>query len=244
MADTKKFLDQSGVSVLWNQVVAKINAIPAYDDTQVKADIAANTTAINNEVTRAKAAEEANASAIEALEASVATQIADAVAGIVAGADESYDTLKEISDWIKAHPDEVASLNTSIQANTSAITALEALVGDTAVATQITNALADYVTATSLNTTLADYVKAADVATVHAQVETNKTNIASNTSAINNLTTRIDGIVAGGGEPNLINSIKVNGVTQTIATDKSVDITVPVIEALTEDEIKAACVSE
>lgn len=242
MADTKKFLDQSGVSVLWNQVIAKIDAIPTYDDTQVKADIAANTTAINNEITRAKAAEEANASAIEALEASVAQDIADAVAGIIADAPEAYDTLKEISDWIAKHPNEVAALNTSIQANADAIDELEALVGNTAVATQITNALADYVTATSLNTTLADYVKSADVADIHAQVNTNKTNIASNTASIENLTTRINDIVSTGGEPNTINTIKVNGVVQTIATDKSVDISVPVVEALTEAEIKAACV--
>lgn len=58
----------------------------------------------------------------------------------------------------------------------------------------------------------------------------------SNATAIENLSGRIDGIVAGGGEPNTINSIKVNGVTQTIATDKSVDITVPVnFTDLTDD---------
>lgn len=244
MADLQKFLDQSGVSILWNQVVAKINDqvnANKYDDTKVKEDIAANATAISEEVARAKAAEAANAADIEALEASVATQIANAVAGIVANAPEAYDTLKEISDWIAGHPDQVSALNTSIKANADAIDALEALVGDTAVATQITNALADYVTATSLNTTLANYVKSADVADIHAQVETNKTNIASNTSSITNLTSRLDGIVAQGGEPNTINSIKVNGVVQTIAEDKSVDITVPVVQALTEAEIKSAC---
>ena len=49
----------------------------------------------------------------------------------------------------------------------------------------------------------------------------------SNTAAIGNLTSRLDGIVAQGGEPNAINNIKVNGVVQTIAEDKSVDIAVP-----------------
>ena len=58
----------------------------------------------------------------------------------------------------------------------------------------------------------------------------------SNATAIENLSGRIDGIVAGGGEPNTINSIKVNGVAQTIAADKSVDITVPVkFTDLTDD---------
>ena len=50
----------------------------------------------------------------------------------------------------------------------------------------------------------------------------------SNDAAIKNLTGRLDGIVAQGGEPNVINNIKVNGVVQEI-TDKSVDIAVPVI---------------
>ena len=245
MADIKKFLDQSGVSTLWNQVVAEINAkvaaVPVYDDTKVKADIAANTAAIEAEATTARAAEAANAQAIADLEASVAQDIAAAVAGIVGGADTSYDTLKEIADWIKAHPESVAALNTSIKANEDAIKALQTLVGSKAVATQITEALTSYVTTASLNSTLSAYVKSADVASVHAQVETNKAGIASNLASINNLVSRLDGIVAQGGEPNVINTIKVNGVVQTIAADKSVDIAVPVLQALTETEIKSAC---
>ena len=255
MAETKKFLDQAGVGTLWAQVVAKVNAIPTYDDTKVKADIAANTKAISDEAARAAAAEAANAKAISDLSASVAQDIADAVAGIVGGADASYDTLKEIADWIKAHPESVAALNSSIEANAKAVEDLGKLVGNTAVATQITEALASYVTTASLNTTLADYattaamnsalaayVKSADVVAVHAQVETNKQGVASNLSAINNLSGRLDGIVAQGGEPNVINNIKVNGVVQEIATDKSVNIEVPVVAALTEAEIIAACV--
>ena len=36
------------------------------------------------------------------------------VAQIVAGADQSYDTLKEISDWIIGHPNGVAAINSEI----------------------------------------------------------------------------------------------------------------------------------
>lgn len=50
----------------------------------------------------------------------------------------------------------------------------------------------------------------------------------SNANAITNLTGRLDGIVAQGGEPNVINNISVNGVVQEIV-DKVVDISVPVI---------------
>lgn len=87
------------------------------DKTELETDIKANTDAIailNGEVT---------------VEGSVAKQVADAVAGIVNGAPEAYDTLKEISDWIAGHPDSVAALNSAINANTTAIDALKSLVG-------------------------------------------------------------------------------------------------------------------
>lgn len=71
-----------------------------------------------------------------------------------------------------------------------------------------------------------------DAASKYATKET----VESNTTAIGNLSGRIDGIEAAGGEPNTINSIKVNGVAQSIAEDKSVDITVPVrFTDLTDD---------
>lgn len=62
-------------------------------------------------------------------EGSVAKQVADAVAGILDGAPEAYDTLNEIATWIAAHPDSVAAINADIKANADAIDALEALVG-------------------------------------------------------------------------------------------------------------------
>lgn len=39
---------------------------------------------------------------------------AEEVATIVAGADQSYDTLKEISDWIIGHPNDVTEINSEI----------------------------------------------------------------------------------------------------------------------------------
>lgn len=56
------------------------------------------------------------------------------VAAVVAGADASFDTLKEIADWI-------ANDTTGAAAMANDIAALEALVGDTAIATQIANAI-------------------------------------------------------------------------------------------------------
>lgn len=45
---------------------------------------------------------------------SVRTIATEEVTKIVTGADESYDTLKEISDWIKQHPEDVAEINSKI----------------------------------------------------------------------------------------------------------------------------------
>ena len=126
---SKKFLDSAGVSTLWARIKAelepqqtainnlnttvgqhtttigehtaaiaehasKIAALEAgtYDDTEVRNLISGNTTAI---ATLNGDAETAGSVA------HTATAIAAAkVAEIVAGADASYDTLKEIADWI------------------------------------------------------------------------------------------------------------------------------------------------
>ena len=263
MADIKKFLDQAGVGTLWNAVASELNkkanstdvytkaeadaaiAAAAYDDTAIKASVKANTDAI------------AILNGASSVEGSVAFQIAQ----IVAGADENFDTLKEIADWIAAHPESVTALQSGITANAEAIDALEGLVGDKAVATQIADALAaenldQYALVADLNA-LATRVETAeaDILAVRAIANANVEAIsghgtrldaveikaANNETAIAQASSRIDGLVAGGGEPNLINSIKVNGVVQNVAADKSVDIAVPVIEALTEAEIKAAC---
>lgn len=71
------------------------------------------------------------------IEGSVAYQIAQ----IVAGADESYDTLKEIADWIKDHGTDAATMKSNIDTNKTDIATLKGLVGETAVATQISTAI-------------------------------------------------------------------------------------------------------
>lgn len=55
---------------------------------------------------------------------SVRAIAAEEVALIVNGADTAYDTLKEIADWIAAHPESVAELNAAIQTNATAIAKL------------------------------------------------------------------------------------------------------------------------
>ena len=186
MADIKKFLDQAGVSTLWSRVaeeVAKVDAkagknaediaaqatrlteaegkiaaleAGTYDDTELRGLISANT-----------AAHEANATAIATLNgtaetvgsvANTATTVAATkVAEIVAGADASFDTLKEIADWILNDTTGAAHMANNI-AN------LQTLVGDKAVAEQI----AEAISAEGLN----KYALAADLTALVNRVKT------------------------------------------------------------------------
>lgn len=85
-------------------------------------------TAMNNKV-------DSNTTAIEILnsdssvEGSIAKQVADGIATVVAESPEKFDNLKKISDWISTHTDDAADMNSNIAANTTAIKALETLVG-------------------------------------------------------------------------------------------------------------------
>lgn len=126
---SKKFLDSAGVSTLWARIKAelepqqqaintlqttvgehtttigehtatladhasKIDALEksAYDDSEVRGLISANTTAIETL--------NGNAETTGSVAHTATTIAAAKVAEIVAGADSSYDTLKEIADWI------------------------------------------------------------------------------------------------------------------------------------------------
>ena len=59
------------------------------------------------------------------IEGSIKKQVADAVAGIVNGAPESYNTLKEMSDWISTHTNDASTMNSAILQNSNDINALE-----------------------------------------------------------------------------------------------------------------------
>ena len=84
-----------------------------------------------------------NKAAIDTLngDKNVSGSVAYQIAQIVAGADESFDTLKEIAEWITTHKTDAATMNAQINTNKDDITSLKTLVGSTAVATQIANAI-------------------------------------------------------------------------------------------------------
>lgn len=95
---------------------------------------------------------------------SARTIASEEVAKIVAGADASYDTLKEISDWISSHKGDASAMN-------SAIIALEGIVdgigGDGEKATVVA-----YVTDAIAALNIGDYAKAADLTALASRVTT------------------------------------------------------------------------
>lgn len=86
-----------------------------------------------------------NKAAIDTLngDKTVSGSVAYQIAQIVAGADESFDTLKEIADWITTHKTDATTMNSQINANKDDTSALKTKVGDTSVADQINAALKD-----------------------------------------------------------------------------------------------------
>jgi hypothetical protein len=87
---------------------------------------AAATGILAEEIARAKAAEEANASAIGAIVGEDAGKTiraiaAEETAAIVAGADAKYDTLKEIADFIMSDETGAAKMATDIAALQTAV---------------------------------------------------------------------------------------------------------------------------
>lgn len=95
---------------------------------------------------------------------SARTIASEEVAKIVAGADASYDTLKEIADWISSHKTDATAMN-------SAITTLEGIVdgigGEGEKATVVA-----YVTDAIAALKIGDYAKAADLTALAGRVTT------------------------------------------------------------------------
>lgn len=129
MAELQKFLNQAGVSTLWNKITDEISKVDTkvttntqdiitmkgqiealeagtYDDTEVRGLITANNDLIKENAT--KIGENTRAIAILNGDANTVGSVANTanaaavakVAEVVAGADASFDTLKEIADWI------------------------------------------------------------------------------------------------------------------------------------------------
>ena len=114
MAEKKlwEFLDGSGLT-RYHLKIKQLIEDSKYDDTAIKSDIKSNTDAIallNGESTQ---------------EGSVRSTVAEEIAKIIGGATESFDTLKEVEDWISDHAEGAAAMNTQILENKNNISLLE-----------------------------------------------------------------------------------------------------------------------
>ena len=97
---------------------------------------------------------------------------AEEVAKIVDGADSSYDTLKEIADWISGHKSDASAMN-------SAIKALEDLTAGFEKGSTIKAYVDDAITALKIG----DYAKASDLTALAARVKTLEDKGATKTEA-------------------------------------------------------------
>ena len=77
--------------------------------------------------------------------AQIREQIAIEISGIIADAPESFDTLKEISDWISTHEGSAATMNSSIAANTKAIEEINSKLSNIEIGNSIFKSLFDIV---------------------------------------------------------------------------------------------------
>ena len=82
-------------------------------------------------------------------EGSIKYIVNEQIAAILADEPAAFDTLKEIADWCAKHSTEVVEMQNDINANATAITALQTLVGklpEGATATDVIGYIAEYVT--------------------------------------------------------------------------------------------------
>lgn len=188
------------------KMIEEAQAAATYDDTALSGRVTANETAITK----------LNGSSTT--EGSVAYQIAQ----IVAGADEKYDTLKEISDWIGTHTDSAATMNSQITANKEAIAKLNgAETAEGSVAKTVKDAV--------------DAAQAALQTNIDGKVDKVTGKGLSTNDYTNDDKTKLDGIAAGA-QVNVIESVKVNGVALDI-DGKAVDVAVPTGALADKDKV-------
>ena len=160
---------------------------------------AADKTEINGTISALDGRVAANEGAIEILngegEGSVKKQVATAVAGIVAGADEDFDTLKEVADWIASDTTgaakmqaDIAKLNGgdtvegSVAKQVKDAVAAEALI---ARAAEEANAGAIATEKGRIDGIVADYLKAADKTELQGNIDGVRTDLGNKGDAAN-----------------------------------------------------------
>ena len=161
---------QTGLTASKNYTDAKVKTVSDLVGSLPEGATATTVVGYVNEKTAGIASD----AALQALDGKVTTLIgsdasksaraiaAEETAKIVAGADASYDTLKEIADWISSHGTDAASMN-------SAIVALQGIVDGIGGKGEKATVVA-YVTDAIAALKIGDYAKAADLTALAGRV--------------------------------------------------------------------------
>lgn len=202
------------------QMISEAQSAATYNDAAVKADIKKNTDAIGV----------LNGSGTGSVKKTVDDAINKFATDVTN--DNVVNSYKELIDWVAAHGSEAATM-------ADAITALQAIVdgiGDEGEKATVIAYVNDAIAALNIG----DYAKSTDVE--NAYVKKNGTDRLMTADE----GTKLSGI-AKNAQVNKIESVKVNGTAQTIAADKSVDITVPIADdsstKIVENKISIKAVS-
>lgn len=234
-----KSLSEGQVTTNKNDIATingKLGTIPA-DKTIAEMISDAQTAATYND-TEVRGLIKNNKDAIDVLkggdtvDGSVAKSVKDAINDFASKVTEdgTVNTFKELVDYVAAHGSEYTAAIADIAANKSAIDTLNGTG-----AGSVSKAVNDAIDGLNID----DYAKSADVESTY--VKKNGTDRLMTVAE----GTKLAG-VAEGAQVNVIESVKVNGVAQTI-TEKAVDIAVPVADgtsiALTENKLSVKAVS-
>lgn len=158
------------------------------------------------------------------IEGSVAYAVAQAVTSIVDGADDRYDTLKEIANWILSDQSGAAKMSKDIEDAKTSIAALKSLVGSLPMESEYDDVI-EWLTALE-NTVDGINSDIGDLSDLVDRVETAEGDITELKTTTGTLTTTIGTIPADAKSKNVVDYVKEVADSITVA-------------ALTEDEIKA-----
>lgn len=216
--DNKALADATEQKATQNaSAIEQLQQLPHLSADDVNGLIEQGTSSINSDIEALQEADDEHSALIEGLQTLVGDDttglvkdVADLKAvdvdGKINGALQSYDTSDEVDAKVKTVQDAVDAIEIPVKSvEQSEFTLTDGKLSVNAIAQNKVTGLAEALEALASKDTIHD------------------TNIASNTTSINNLTTRINDITAQGGEPNTINEIKANGVALAIV-DKIVDI--------------------
>ena len=149
---------------------------------------------------------------------SISTMISEEIAKVVANAPASFDTLKEIADWISTHQNDASAMNTAINTNTTNITNLTTQVNTNTTnistnATQINDIKGDI---TNINSILQSLTN--EINTLKTELQNAKAEIAY-LKSVAPVVTAENGFYVVDGNGNIGFKVDENGATDSATTN-------------------------